>query len=723
MDKYEIKTRTLLGSPLEQLREAGRSIKNLTSLEHYKAIPKFIHAGKKGIGNNLVLNPGWLFDLEILAFYAGTNFSVFGIAPLILNPITYNLIKTAVNVQRTLSLKKENLESLVKISDNLRKQKKPDSSDFGFAFDLFTRNEFNEQERKEIETLYSEEYVWDHYKNNYFKEVREQLAGFKHKEVRELAFAKFLKSGSIYSKEIYNKIDSAEDSTSRELAMIHIGKKSPYSDHGSTDFFLENKFNSEDKEMYELAVDSVDCYASDLKLLKELIARGDEGINDSLKKYFRRNSDSRGNSSIIFFLNTAYNDCTSNPDIRSLTELVLAKGSREFMSDTLFSIKNMSKTEEGRETARVINNYGKKKKIQAMRGLASLMSLYGHDCLEILTNKLKQEKNNDLIEILGDMNRHITDYFQIDGISDSLTKKDISYLIRGYNNTRDVPESKYFIGAVLRGDSLWDYRKSIDDKFSEGINPGWIGGYRREVSKKIKVNVRNSNIAYENYAEAIKHLKEEGMDVELKEDYFEHARILIKEISEKNQALIKDAREHLQIAMKHHRDSEIEAEKIIYRTGNLKDFAFIGEYPQETCLNLSRSNSKYTIGMAKNKNILPFLVSTEYSGHEVILKRGFLRCFEDKLIVDDLYGAPVDFVKEAAMFACTLEKEIVIPTEMMSRLTQEDQKYVQKHLARKEIREFFRDPVYSDSAGYKSTRGNVECKYGVYLGEPCPMAA
>jgi len=49
MSKQEIKLRTILGSPLEQLKEAGRSIKNLTSFEHYKAISKFIHARKKGI--------------------------------------------------------------------------------------------------------------------------------------------------------------------------------------------------------------------------------------------------------------------------------------------------------------------------------------------------------------------------------------------------------------------------------------------------------------------------------------------------------------------------------------------------------------------------------------------------------------------------------------------------------------------------------------------------
>lgn len=719
--KPKLQKRTFLGSPLEQLNELGRSIKNLASLDHYRAIPKFI-GDKKEVYKGHMSWPMWAISAMNYFNYSVLGNPFFGLMGVFTNPVVLALKEATGDIHHTLSLKKDDLESLLRITEAHKKLKGRPSFDFQQAFNVFTRNEFDASERKEMEHLLSNNDLYYHYPDKYFSEMRPELAEFKDAEIRALAFKNFLISGSIGNKKNLKIIEQAPKSTGRDLALILARNNPAYLHESTLNFFLSPGLREADKAVYQLAIESGVDYSSHFKSLKRIIEKNDSDLVDSLVKYMARNKKAPGVSNTLDNLSVYYGDYTENPQIKSLTELVLTKGAREILPDTLQSLRYMASTPEGIETAELVNSYGKKKKLQLIRRMTPLIKLYGLESIGIINKAIKQDGEVDILQFFDSMNEHIKNYFQIQQISPSLTKKDISYLLNGYNANRSNPESRQFIGSVLRGDSLWSYRESFSKEVLEELDPKWLSGFKHEVTKKVKLDVKSEEIAYENYAEAIAHLQEDGMDIELRTDYRAHATELLEKITQTNKTLVNDAREHLQRTIRTQKDTQVEVSKITYRTGNLRDFAFIGEYPQQTCLGLGRSNSKYTIGMAKNANILPFIVSAEHEDKEVVLKRGFLRCSEDKLIIDDLYGPQIDFLKEVAKFACSLGREIVIPEAMMTRLTEEDQNYIKKSLKKREISEYFKEPIYSDSAR-SSNRGNVECKYEAYLGEPCALTA
>ena len=86
-------------------------------------------------------------------------------------------------------------------------------------------------------------------------------------------------------------------------------------------------------------------------------------------------------------------------------------------------------------------------------------------------------------------------------------------------------------------------------------------------------------------------------------------------------------------------------------------------------------------------------------GKEVFVNRSLLRIYEDKLIVDDIYGEKVDFISEAHNFSQQLGLDLVIPVNMESRLSSNDIDYVVRNSSsnKETIEEKINGLIYSDA--------------------------
>ena len=306
--------------------------------------------------------------------------------------------------------------------------------------------------------------------------------------------------------------------------------------------------------------------------------------------------------------------------------------------------------------------------------------------------------------------------FNIESIDTTLTKDEIGYLIKGYNKNREDENSYRFVSSVLEGKTLHEYYDEDTNVTSTEISffPVWDNGYFNEIESTIELSIDSKKIAKENYLEAIEHLNDFGLEIEITTNYQKHTEELLDKIEGLEGKLIEDAREHLELLKQIRFGQKIESSSLTYRTGDLKDWAFIGEYPRQTCLSLTRMNSVCTLSMAGQENTIPFIVSTEINEKEVIIKRAILRYNEKYLIIDDIYGEEINFLPEVHKFANELELKLVVPEKMKDSLSKEDQKFLTQNTNKKEkVIEKVNAMIYSDSG--RGRKKNQEFEYEAYV--------
>ena len=430
-----------------------------------------------------------------------------------------------------------------------------------------------------------------------------------------------------------------------------------------------------------------------------------------LKKHFTRLLE-RGFD--YFSIVSLFNDeiKTLSKEGQKITDILLKKASKDSLVESLNAIVNLDKTDsEG--IIKKISQLGKKKIIKAFNRLAPLIQLYEHPAQEIEEYLQKQEDFSDTKKFNSFLEEKINAYFGLEKISDDITFAEKTYLLRGYCQNRQEDFSKDFIRAVLAGEDTFDF-KGRNKLLTKTESKEWVKGYYKEKEDSANVQIDFPQMIKDNYEEALDHLKNAGFKFKKQNDMMATASSLIPQLEKSTEdILIKDALEHLKLMLKlTKQNKKIKGSSLIYKTGNLKDMAFIGEKPNQTCLGLGRSNSRYTVGMAHNYHILPFIISANTEFNEVPLERSILRLVGDYILIDDIYGQKLDFVDHVNEFAKQVGKDVIISKKMSEKLTEKDKNLFSKAV---DLKYDIEGPQYSDTFRTISdqTVKTIEGKYPI----------
>jgi len=412
-------------------------------------------------------------------------------------------------------------------------------------------------------------------------------------------------------------------------------------------------------------------------------------------------------------------DYTKNKEIskdaKRILDIIFKKAERVSMINSLKTISQLEKLNE-KEVLKQIASLGKKRVHKLLNSVNPLVELYGDSVGEVLGEYIAQGHDFSSPTIVKDFNEFleakILSYFDIEKVSKNLNLSEKAYLLRGYNKNKDVDNAKEFTSAVLSGIPTFEFKKrpeNIDEKVSEV----WEKGYFAEEEKSISLKLDMSQTTKDNYNEALEHLERAEFKFNLANDMYETASVLIPQLEGEQDPLLQDALEHLKFVTKHKISYEyIEGNSISYKTGDLKDMAFIGVKPQSTCLNLERQNSDCTISMASKYNVLPFLVSVKTNEEEFPSQRALLRLEGDYLIVDDIYRGilsdKLDFIEHVNNFAKSMGKTVAISKRELDKLSDNDQKKFKENT---ELEYHVGELIYSDSLAGRVKDNLIKHKY------------
>lgn len=375
-------------------------------------------------------------------------------------------------------------------------------------------------------------------------------------------------------------------------------------------------------------------------------------------------------------------DILKNPDALKVVKDLLKKSQRRDFSASMYTV--MSFINSSPNSLRELAAYGKKKRQSMISKLNPMFKLFRKDAISMIDSyrgagiTIEEILDKDIVK------EKIGDYFGAMRFSESLTNNELMNILAGYQHNKDKGEFKPLFGHVIEGKDIWDYRDSIGTlKEMEESNPvlliKWMNGYNNTKSSDGKITIDFASIARENYDEALEHLKAQGFDVEESENIYTHSSELVRKYGNRDEVLVRDAIEHLQLVQSLDGKKEIKADSLVYSTGNIKDFLFIGEKPQQTCLGLTRFNSDCLLSMMGQPNTLPFITFAKYEGTKTPIARSILRIEGKDLIVDDIYGKTCSFIEEVKSFADSLELKLLVPDSMSYRLSDSDQKFVKKN--------------------------------------------
>ncbi|MBT4804935.1 hypothetical protein HON71_02070 [Candidatus Woesearchaeota archaeon] len=701
-----IKERKFLKHPKEEFKELGRFTKNIFNKEYYKAIPGYFKTNKPE--NKLILSTtgsaafsciswGMFWEVVLNNSLFGLTYAGMGLAALTVPTI----FKPNIDLYRLFSTKKEDLETIVNITKN-----SDETNNLTKIMGLLSYNDFSKIEKKELEDIAKSSHPT---LENYLENIP-KLNEIKNKKVRKFAFQDFLVRPHSFEPDQFKIIEKCENEQSQELALL-TKNKNPYGT--SFEYFLEKKINPEFIETYKNAIENDWTHSTEFHILEKCLEKFDQEFIELTKYAIKRRID----YSAIRKIEYNYEKFTANEKNRKLTKSIMRKSSRNFIDDQITFLKYLVNDENnGQEIINKIANLGRKKIERIIRKTSPLITLYGEGSVEYIKEFLENNEIENLPQLFNSIEDRIKEYFNIESIDTTLTKDEIGYLIKGYNKNREDENSYRFVSSVLEGKTLHEYYDEDTNVTSTEISffPVWDNGYFNEIESTIELSIDSKKIAKENYLEAIEHLNDFGLEIEITTNYQKHTEELLDKIEGLEGKLIEDAREHLELLKQIRFGQKIESSSLTYRTGDLKDWAFIGEYRRQTCLSLTRMNSVCTLSMAGQENTIPFIVSTEINEKEVIIKRAILRYNEKYLIIDDIYGEEINFLPEVHKFANELELKLVVPEKMKDSLSKEDQKFLTQNTNKKEkVIEKVNAMIYSDSG--RGRKKNQEFEYEAYV--------
>jgi hypothetical protein len=688
-----LKKRTFLGQPKEQLKEGKRFVENLVSIDHYKALGQILKTNKSPRPSLVEITTTFaMCALLVQSPIRAVASAVFIPYLMYLGPVlnkSYNIM----------SSKKEDLETIIDVAQ------KRDHEVLNKFITLLNYNDFTDTEKKDFSFIAKNTNLNLKY---YIEKERPKYNTIKNDRLRRIILKQAHWDISDKDLETYHKIESCEKPINKELC-IFLKEKGAY--NSSIMDFLDLDIKKEHEEMYFAMAEEkytyIGYYKEALQFYKKADSKGRAAFLSCLKR--------GALTQAIYNIAWQYKELNKNADYQELTNLVLSKGEKESISNSLNAIRYLSNHENGGDKiANQINNLGKKRKIKLLKSMGPLISLYGSSAIDILQKYLEKGNDNSIDSLLKDVQKEILNKLGVNEINPKLSPADINYLLAGYCKNKSIDSSEKFFSAVFCGEKLWDFRHENNDT----INSEWKSGYHNQIVCNLKTKVDKSRIDEQNYTEALEHLNSAGLKIESSIDIQTHAAELILKIKNKTGTLIDDAKGHLEEILKNTRGKEIETSKLIYRTGDLQDFAFIGEYPQNTCLSLTRTNSKYTISMANNSKILPFLVEGITSDSSTVLNRCLLRTNETGIVIDDVYGSKIDMLEEIIIFANKCNSNLIVPTKMLDKFSDKDQKSITDKVKTSLIVETFDKPIYSDTCNNACAGEGIIQKYEAYLIKP-----
>jgi hypothetical protein len=390
-------------------------------------------------------------------------------------------------------------------------------------------------------------------------------------------------------------------------------------------------------------------------------------------------------------------------DFSQCFEMLLKKGKRSgfaYSTDLLGCIYDGDLMSNSKTLGK-INSLGRKKKLRLFDTLSKFNGIYTTTLIsKELTDFLETHEISEFDLFVENQHRKVLNQFGIDKLPDSILTYEFQYLYAGYYKNKDDPNALPLVSSVLQEKSLLEYREMQLGRSLDGILAALHKPFLQKKQVDEEFVIDSKRIGKENYDEALIILERAGVSEERDGNYMAHATSLVERYKASENEVIQEAVEHLEKVIDSQNRKNIKTNELIYKTGNLKDFAFIGEYPRETCLGFSRMNSKYMMSMATQPTIMPFIVAIENEeGKEILVSRALLRVYEDRLIVDDIYGESVDILDPIAEYASSIGLEIGIPERQYDSLTSSDKQFVKKNFSFATIDEHIEYAIYSDSLG------------------------
>lgn len=529
-----------------------------------------------------------------------------------------------------------------------------------------------------------------------------ELDGFSHDLLYELINNN--KEFELYGLDDYMKIkDKLNNATELQKVLLKTTQKNKENKLYFLNNILEIELDEKYLEEYKLALEYDNI--TNLKKYDEILKKLD---NTQLYQFIPNTIKRKVSVYDLRLISDRKEKIISNEyAFKMISDLMKVSQRQDFSKSLDITLALMDNSEE---ILKDLASYGKKKRKSIFSRLSPIFEIFETKEVISLINDYKKEGISIETMLEKDIiKQKIEEYFGGITINQDITNNELLRVLKGYQHNKNKTKyTKKLFESFLSGKSLWEYRQehrkhaynSFEKENSEIIDK-WKKGYCKLVkNEKFEIKIDNKKICEDNYKEALDHINSTGLEIKYEKDMLSHSQILIEKFKDNPNYLIKDALEHLEVIVNYHGKKDIVTNEIMYGTGTINDFVNIGHFPAQTCLGLNRMNSDCLLSMIGQANTLPFFTYIENRNDKTIIGRSILRLEDQVLIVDDIYGNTEGMVFEIYNFAKELNKEILIPEKQLSKLTKEEQSFVNdKQLVNKYVKGPTKGLYYSDSLG------------------------